>query len=141
MAVLFIAPRYTAHAEPPLVIEISEPVVYFSGPPVLFPAAPDKPTTTPQEAVVAEFGADHVMVRVASCESQYRQFDANGEVLRGRVNSQDVGVFQINEFYHLEEAKRLGLDIYSLAGNVAYARILYSKEGVAPWSASRHCWL
>ncbi len=47
---------------------------------------------------------------------------------------------QINEKYHLEESKRLGYDIYSLEGNVKYAKYLYDKEGAKPWLSSSVCW-
>jgi hypothetical protein len=80
------------------------------------------------------------LIDVARCESQYRQFDENGNVLRGKVNSKDVGAFQINEKYHLETSQKLGIDIYTLEGNIAYARYLYETQGSKPWSASSPCW-
>jgi len=80
------------------------------------------------------------MVDIAKCESQFRQTNQNGKVLRGTANSFDVGVMQINEKYHLEKSKKLGLNIYSLEGNMAYARYLYEKEGARPWLASSKCW-
>jgi hypothetical protein len=64
----------------------------------------------------------------------------SGSVVRGRVNSKDVGLMQINESYHLERATALGFDIHSLEGNMAYARYLFAKEGYQPWSASSKCW-
>jgi len=92
-------------------------------------------------AVEREFGVDNIMVQIANCESVgFRQFDKDGNVLRGKQNPQDVGVFQINEHYHLESSKKLGLDIYTLAGNIAYARYLYDTQGVQPWNWSRPCW-
>lgn len=64
----------------------------------------------------------------------------NGKVLRGKVTPEDVGVCQINETYHLAASKRMGLNIYSWAGNVAYANYLYVTQGTKPWAASRKCW-
>jgi hypothetical protein len=81
-----------------------------------------------------------ILIEVARCESEFRQFDKNGKVIRGRVVSDDIGVMQINEFYHGETAKNMGMDIYTTEGNVAYAKYLYEKYGLNPWSASKPCW-
>jgi hypothetical protein len=78
--------------------------------------------------------------RIAFCESTYRQFDKNGEVLRGKENGFDVGVFQINETFHLEKSKELGLNIHSTEGNIEYAVMLLRDEGSRHWKASRPCW-
>lgn len=80
------------------------------------------------------------MADIAQCESNFRQYDSDGSIHRGIVNHKDVGVMQINEYYHLKTAKALGLDIYTVEGNVAYARYLYEKEGTAPWISSKPCW-
>ena len=81
-----------------------------------------------------------ILVEIARCESTFSQFDKDGKVIRGRVNSKDVGVMQINEKYHLETAVTLGYDIHTIEGNVAYAKHLYSRQGAAPWKASSPCW-
>lgn len=81
-----------------------------------------------------------IMARVAGCESRYRMLDKDGNVIRGEINPYDVGVMQINEKYHLETSKKLGYDIYTLEGNVAYARYLYEKQGAQPWVSSSACW-
>ncbi len=80
------------------------------------------------------------MEKVAFCESTYRQFSPNSKVHRGVVNNQDVGIFQINERYHLEDSKKLKIDIYTIEGNTEYAKYLYEKQGLRPWSASKPCW-
>lgn len=80
------------------------------------------------------------MIEVARCESQFRQWDQNGEALKGIVNSKDRGIFQVNEDYHLKASRALGYDIYSAEGNIAYARVLYEEQGTAPWNSSRECW-
>lgn len=77
-------------------------------------------------------------IRVAKCESTLRHYK-NGEVLRGVVNSQDVGIFQINEYYHLATSKKLGINIYTKEGNIEYAMYLIKKQGFSPWSASSLC--
>lgn len=81
-----------------------------------------------------------IMKRVAFCESSLNHYDQNGKVLRGKVDSRDSGLYQINEFYHLEKSKELGLDIYTPEGNIKYAKYLLDTQGLQPWSASRKCW-
>jgi hypothetical protein len=81
-----------------------------------------------------------IMIQIAKCESTFRQLDDNGEVHRGKVNSQDVGVMQINEHYQLQTAEKENYNIYTLEGNTAYARVLYEKQGTAPWASSKACW-
>lgn len=71
---------------------------------------------------------------IALCESHLVQN------VRGVVNPKDVGLFQINEKYHLAQARKMGIDIYSEAGNIEYAMWLLKKEGTQPWSASKSCW-
>lgn len=96
--------------------------------------------TTPESLITETFGANSIMHHVARCESGKRQFQANGEVLRGRQNEKDVGIFQINEFYHLENSKKIGIDIYTPEGNVAYAKYLYDRNGTRDWNWSKECW-
>ena len=86
------------------------------------------------------FADDPILVEIARCESGFRQYDKNGLIVKGRVDSADIGVMQINERYHDETSKKLGLDIHTITGNVAYAKYLYEKEGTKPWSASKPCW-
>ena len=81
-----------------------------------------------------------ILNKVAMCESGGRQFNENGHVLRGVVNHKDVGLFQINEDYHLASATYMGLNIYTEEGNRAYALALYNSQGLAPWKASKYCW-
>jgi len=98
--------------------------------------APEPPPVAPVAAPVAPTPLD----RVAFCESGNRQFGPDGQPLRGAVNPDDVGKYQINEDYHLEAAVRLGLDLNTLEGNEAYARHLYASQGLSPWLWSRPCW-
>ena len=100
-----------------------------------------QPVVLSTEQKVKEYFEDiPVMIDVVRCESQFRQFNSNGQPLRGLVNSDDVGVTQINEFYHGATAKKLGHDLTTLEGNMAYARNLYEREGTAPWVHSSSCW-
>jgi hypothetical protein len=81
-----------------------------------------------------------IMIQIAKCESTFRQLDDNGDVHRGKVDSEDVGVMQINEHYQLQTAEKENYNIYTLEGNTAYARELYEKEGTTPWDSSKACW-
>jgi len=87
-----------------------------------------------------EYADEPILIDIARCESNFRQFDSDGEVMRGKANPADVGVMQINEKYQGDTAKILGLDIYTIEGNVAYAKHLYEEQGTKPWSASSKCW-
>lgn len=87
----------------------------------------------------------NILEKIAYCESGNRQYEKNTElplrVLRGKKNQLDVGRFQINEFYHSETAKKLGIDIYTWEGNTQYALYLYGKYGTQPWNWSKPCWI
>jgi hypothetical protein len=80
------------------------------------------------------------MIQIARCESTFQHTLADGTVLRGRVDSADTGVMQINSRYHGARAAELGLDLTDLYDNMAYARDLYERQGTRPWSASASCW-
>ena len=95
---------------------------------------------TVEEYVREYFEEIPILATVAWCESRYRQFSPDGDIFRGEINPADVGVMQINEYYHLETAQELGLNIHSLEGNLAYAKYLYEKQGVDPWVHSKKCW-
>lgn len=86
------------------------------------------------------FADTPILMEIARCESTFTHFREDGSVVRGRVNNADVGVMQINEKYHLETSEKLGYDIHTVEGNVAYAKYLYEKSGAQPWSASSPCW-
>ena len=101
------------------------------------------PTSTAlvKAAIIKEFGENSIMVRIAGCEGHFYQIDPKtGEALRGQINPLDRGVFQINEYYHLDASKKMGIDILTLEGNIAYARYLYDTQGTAPWNWSKECW-
>ncbi len=95
---------------------------------------------TTEEIIAQHFAEAPILKRIAACESETRQFNTDGTVLRGWMNPQDVGLMQINEKYHLDTATKLGLDIYTLEGNADYAMYLYKTQGVKPWIHSSHCW-
>jgi hypothetical protein len=103
--------------------------------------APSTITVNVTEAAVKSYFKDRpILIDIARCESTFRQFNADGTVHRGRVNNKDVGVMQINEHYHLDTATKKGIDIYTLEGNMEYARDLYDRQGSQPWISSAPCW-
>lgn len=97
-------------------------------------------TITVEEYIRNYFSDIPVLVEVARCESQFRQHDKYGNILRGVVNNLDLGVMQINEYYHEHDSDKLGYDISTIEGNTAYARHLYEKSGLKPWKSSSPCW-
>ena len=92
------------------------------------------------EKVRQYFKDTPILIEIAKCESTFRHLNKNGRIIRGKVNSSDIGVMQINEYYHSKEAEKLGIDLYSLEGNMEYAMYLYEKEGTRPWISSSPCW-
>lgn len=95
---------------------------------------------TTEEYVRESFKETPILAEIARCESTFRQYDKDGQALRGMVNSDDIGVMQINKYYHEEDAKKLGLNIYTLQGNIEFAKVLYGKYGDKPWVHSSPCW-
>ncbi len=86
-----------------------------------------------------------IMEKIAWCESKLNQearnknyqINAKGE---SYIWSTDIGVFQINDYFHLKKSKELGLDIFEEKDNIKYAMLLYEKNGTKDWIASSHCW-
>ena len=98
-----------------------------------------KPITL--EAYVREYFIETpILAEISKCESRFRQVGKDGKVLRGEVNKSDVGLMQVNEYYHEQKATDLGFDLTTVDGNLAYAKYLYDKEGTKPWNASAKCW-
>lgn len=126
------------------VVETSVPLIEVKAPVAIDSKVKDKePISNSKNAkrfVEDYFKDTPILANIARCESRYRQYDTDGNVLRGIVNSLDVGVMQINEKYHLETAKKLGYNIYTIEGNTAYAKYIYDREGAKPWMSSSPCW-
>ena len=95
---------------------------------------------TVQQYVENYFVDEPIMVKVAECESHFQQYDADGSVYHGKVDPDDIGVMQINQHWQGATATKLGIDIDTIEGNVAYAQYLYQKEGTQPWNSSKACW-
>ena len=99
----------------------------------------EKPVTL-ENYVRDYFAETPVLAEIARCESNFRQVGKDGQVLRGTVDRSDVGLMQVNEYYHGQKAEDLGFDLTTVNGNLAYAKYLYDKEGTTPWNASGKCW-
>ena len=92
-----------------------------------------------QPEIIKEVGIPFALREIARCESGGTQFTKDGEVIRGKVNPQDIGKYQINLKYHKATADKMGLDLFTEAGNEAYALYLYKTSGAKPWKASNPC--
>lgn len=79
------------------------------------------------------------LLTIATCESEMKQFDEKGNLIRGVVDSDDEGLFQINTYYHQKDADEKSIDLTTTSGNISYAILLYKWAGVDPWSASIDC--
>ncbi|MEA2715023.1 MAG: hypothetical protein QOG91_51 [Candidatus Parcubacteria bacterium] len=154
-AAFLISSQYAAGPTAPMILaQISNLVVVRAAQAQTIETGPSPSTSTPMiasvdpgsqsaaiEAYLRKAYADEpILVDIARCESNFRQYGTDGKAIRGTVNKRDVGVMQINEKFQGPQAKALGLDIYSVEGNVTYAKHLYKKEGTAPWISSAKCW-
>jgi hypothetical protein len=102
--------------------------------------ADSNPNAAVQPVVRAIFAHDPVMIAIAECESQFKQFNNDGSVLHGGNRHTMTGIFQIARM-HTKEALGHGFDIDTVAGNIAYAKLLYDAEGITPWLPSSDCWM
>lgn len=113
---------------------------------VSLPAEAKVATTTPlsqeeTEEEIREYFSDlPVMIEIARCESNFRQFTDSGNVLQGGTGGGMIGVFQFFGSIHESAAEKIGFDIDTLDGNLAYARHLYEVEGTTPWNPAKNCW-
>jgi hypothetical protein len=101
------------------------------------------------EEVETRVSLHPALIPVCACESSYegnrngtpRHYETDGvTVRRGRANAADVGMCQINLFYHVEAAEKMDIDLLSEEGNIKYANHLYEKQGLKPWVWSKPCW-
>ncbi|MFN3187952.1 MAG: hypothetical protein ACK42D_00180 [Candidatus Paceibacteria bacterium] len=93
-------------------------------------------TLASTEVQVREYFADiPVMIEIARCESNFRQFTDSGAVMRGGGSGEFIGIFQFTEAIHGRAALALGHDLATIEGNLAYARHIYTQQGTRPWSS------
>ncbi len=86
-------------------------------------------------AVTTAFSDSPVMIAIALCESNFRQYTDDGSVFRGGAGGEMVGVFQFYEKVHSASAAKLGFSIETLEGNIAYAEHVYKESGTSPWAS------
>lgn len=87
-----------------------------------------------ENVVRASFSDMPEMITIAQCESGFRQFGLDGLPLRGGTGKKYIGIFQVAEDIHAAKAKNeLAYDIYTIDGNIAYARYMYFASGSRPW--------
>ena len=94
----------------------------------------------PKSPIPSRPAVPGVLKRIAFCESGGRQYDENGNVVRGVVNKYDTGKYQINTQAWGQEAKKLGYDLMTEEGNEAMALAIYKRYGTSPWIYSSPCW-
>jgi hypothetical protein len=95
------------------------------------------------EARVTEYFSDiPVMIAIASCESEFRQYEPDGRLLvNPNPRSTASGVYQILYKQHAKVwAKNPQTNITTLEGNMAFARQMYEESGTSPWNSSKGCW-
>lgn len=88
----------------------------------------------PKEQRLSDFP---ILMKICKAESSGKQFAANGNVIRGKVNPSDIGICQINEPTWNDKARKLGYDIYTEKGNEDMAIYIFVNYGTAPWNSSR----
>jgi hypothetical protein len=93
-----------------------------------------------EKYVRSYFEKTPILAEISRCESKFKQFKKDGSVMRGILTPEDVGLMQINEFFHKDRADKLGFDLHTVEGNLGYAQYLYDRQGTQPWSASAYCW-
>lgn len=141
LTLVLLFPQQTEPAVIVPVEQISLPVIE----PVATATVPLKLKSTPVVAApISEL--EPTLKRICSCESnghpngEPRQFNADGTVLKGKINPLDTGMCQINLKYHESTAMKMGLDLFTAEGNFAYATWLFETQGTTPWNWSRSCW-
>ncbi len=92
-----------------------------------------------KDSVLAAFPSDTTMWNIAAAESGFRQFDSDGVPLPNDEGSSAVGVFQIMEGLHGRDCGA-DLDIHTISGNIACAKILRERNGYHDWASSAWKW-
>ncbi|MDO8482494.1 MAG: hypothetical protein Q7S86_01585 [bacterium] len=126
------------------IVDVKTTVESYTGDPAIIDGvalmAPNRNTKTVESDVREYFKDIPILAEIAKCESEFKHVGGNGEIIKGKVNRGDLGVMQINKYYHEEDASKLGLDLKTLRGNMVFARNLYDKYGTSPWKSSSGCW-
>src|SRR3989344_7323630 len=70
-------------------------------------AAPLGNSRTSESDVREYFKDIPILAEIAKCESQFRHIGESGNIIRGKVNDSDIGVMQINTYYHEKTADKM----------------------------------
>lgn len=110
-----------------------------------FAVSPNHPATDShfvEQAVIDYFRDIPVMIAIASCESEFRQYKEDGQLLvNPSPKSTASGVYQILYTTHKKSwSKSPETNITTLDGNLEFARKMYEESGTAPWKGSQDCW-
>jgi hypothetical protein len=100
-----------------------------------------------RQRVIESFQDIPVMIAIAECESEFRQYREDGTLNVNRLTkagkrvSSATGVYQaLYKGHYAVWSKNPVTNITTLDGNIAFARQLYEESGTAPWNESRDCW-
>jgi len=81
-----------------------------------------------------------ILRKIAECESGDSHFDNEGNVIRGLVDSNDTGRYQINKKFWGSTAMKMGLNLEDEMDNYRFALYLLNNYGSVPWVHSSKCW-
>lgn len=113
----------------PLFLFTSNPIGYIAPPLV----QAEETISAPPEKVIIPYE----LQVIAKCESG-GVHEVDGVIVRSSTN--DIGLFQINIYYHEKRSRELNIDIYTEEGNTKYALLLFEENGTKPWNPSHKCW-
>lgn len=88
-----------------------------------------------------------ILDRISDCESgngmagSASQSSKDGQTVIHINNNgtYDIGKYQINSI-HRAQATKLGFDLFTEAGNKAFAEWMWNNKGTGDWDSSAHCW-
>ena len=95
-------------------------------------------------STAAKYGLDPVLVqKIIGCESQWKATNVHPNVRAGTTTpwSYDIGLLQINDYYHETEWEAQGLDMKNPKDNLEFGLKMMQQQGTQPWNASKNCWL
>lgn len=88
-----------------------------------------------------QYGIDENLVRrIIQCESGFVKHAVGINYRNGVAWSKDIGLGQINDYYHQDTMSRLGLDIYTPKDNLEYMFVLLKEDPSVHYKASSGCW-
>lgn len=99
-------------------------------------------TSTSVVALVKELSSqnkvnEETVMRIIECESSWNP----KAIGRQAVVGEDVGLFQINSYYHESDFQKEGLDIrHSIHDNIVAGFEILKEDGFTPWRSSKKCW-